>query len=379
MKVRIPRVEDFSDRLRGPETTSRVGIALGIAFGICFLTGLWSHLQYDPSGFVTIPTHPAGLYRFTQGLHIVSGTAAIPLLLVKLWSVFPKLFERPPMKMSRELVLHSLERLSIGALVGAAIFQLVSGSLNVVQWYPWDYSFRRTHYAIGWIAIGALLIHIAVKLPVIRQALTTPLDDREHGDDLSRRGLLLTTGAATGLAVLLTAGQTVPLLRKVSVFGVRTGSGPQGVPINRTARAAGADKTAADPSWQLELVYKKQSTFLTRPMLEEMAQTTVSLPIACVEGWSVGADWTGIQLRELARLAGAPPRSRMFVTSLQTRGAFGKSELPKQFVDDERTLLALKLNGETLSLDHGFPCRIIAPNRPGVLQTKWVTRLEVFG
>ena len=31
------------------------------------------------------------------------------------------------------------------------------------------------------------------------------------------------------------------------------------------------------------------------------------------------------------------------------------------------------------TLDHGFPARVIAPNRPGVLQTKWVTRLEVAG
>ncbi|MEJ7741097.1 MAG: molybdopterin-dependent oxidoreductase [Nocardioidaceae bacterium] len=29
-------------------------------------------------------------------------------------------------------------------------------------------------------------------------------------------------------------------------------------------------------------------------------------------------------------------------------------------------------------MDHGHPCRIIAPNRPGVLQTKWVGRLEVL-
>lgn len=378
MKVRIPRVEDFSDRLRGPATTSRVGTALGIAFGICFLTGIWSHLQYNPSGVVTIPTHPASLYRYTQGLHIISGTAAIPLLLVKLWSVFPKLFERPPMKMSRELILVALERFSIAALVGAAIFQLVSGALNTIQWYPWNYSFRGTHYAIGWIAIGALLIHIAVKLPIIRTALTTPLDDREHGPDLTRRGLLLTTGAAAGLTVVLTAGQSVPLLRKVSLFSVRSGKGPQDLPINRTARAAGARETAADPSWQLELVYKNQSKFFDRATLEAMSQTTVRLPMACVEGWSVDAEWTGIRLRDLAELAGAPARSRMFVTSLQTRGAFGTSELPKQFVGDGRTLLALKLNGDKLNLDHGFPARIIAPNRPGVLQTKWVTKLEVF-
>ena len=52
--------------------------------------------------------------------------------------------------------------------------------------------------------------------------------------------------------------------------------------------------------------------------------------------------------------------------------------LQGNFADDDRTLLALALNGEPLALDHGYPARIIAPNRPGVLQTKWVTRLEVL-
>jgi DMSO/TMAO reductase YedYZ molybdopterin-dependent catalytic subunit len=40
-------------------------------------------------------------------------------------------------------------------------------------------------------------------------------------------------------------------------------------------------------------------------------------------------------------------------------------------------LVALELAGETLSIDHGFPCRLIAPDRPGVLQTKWLDSLEV--
>ena len=39
--------------------------------------------------------------------------------------------------------------------------------------------------------------------------------------------------------------------------------------------------------------------------------------------------------------------------------------------------LPLRVNGEPLHEDHGAPLRLIAPNRPGVMQTKWVTRLEV--
>ena len=65
------------------------------------------------------------------------------------------------------------------------------------------------------------------------------------------------------------------------------------------------------------------------------------------------------------------------MSSLQQHGAFRVTHLPAQFADDDLTLLALGLGGEALSIDHGYPVRLIAPNRPGVLQTKWVSRLEV--
>jgi len=37
----------------------------------------------------------------------------------------------------------------------------------------------------------------------------------------------------------------------------------------------------------------------------------------------------------------------------------------------------MEIDGGALNLDHGYPCRLIAPNRPGVLQTKWVNKLVV--
>jgi DMSO/TMAO reductase YedYZ molybdopterin-dependent catalytic subunit len=40
-------------------------------------------------------------------------------------------------------------------------------------------------------------------------------------------------------------------------------------------------------------------------------------------------------------------------------------------------LLATHLNGDRLSLDHGYPLRLIAPDRSGVLQTKWLNRVEI--
>ena len=376
---RIPRPDDFESRARGTELTARVGTALGICFGICFLTGMWSHFQYSTPGWLTLSPNPTQLYRVTQGLHIISGTAAIPLLLVKLWSVFPRLFIRPP-RGGRALVVEGLERASIAALMGSTFFMLASGTLNIIGWYPWEFSFRRTHEAVAWVAIGSLLVHIGVKLPVIREALGAPIEHPDHADDPAaptRRTVMRGAFLASGLAVVLTAGQTVPWLRHLSAFSVRPGDGPQDLPVNRTAAGAGTDKTAIDPAWRLEITAGDRTVSLTRDELLAMPQSTHRLPIACVEGWSRSATWTGVPVRDLLALVGADARSDVVVRSLQTKGAFGSSRVVGNVVDDGRTLLALELNGGTLDIDHGYPARLIAPNRPGVFQTKWINRIEV--
>lgn len=381
--LRIPAEEDFDSRLRSPAVAARVGVWLGIAFGICFITGMISHFAYSADPVVPFPTRPVWGYRLTQGLHVASGTAAIPLLLVKLWSVFPRLFARPP-RDPGALLRHGLERLSIAVLVAAGIFELATGLANTAQWYPWDFHFRATHEAVGWIAIGALLIHLAVKLPVLLDVLGSGIEesgrDRPGADrpgPIGRRSLVNATLSASAVAVLASAGSTVPLLRRVSVFGVRSGDGPGGVPINKSARAADVVATALDPGYRLTVRYGETARALSLADLAALPQHTAELPIACVEGWSASGTWTGVRIRDLLDLVGAPTGSAVRVRSLQQQGPFRETTLPGNFAEDRLTLLALRLSGEPLAIDHGYPCRLIAPNRPGVLQTKWVAELEV--
>lgn len=386
LQLKAPTPDQFTSRLRSPAVAARVGLWLGVAFGVCFVTGLISHYAQLPSHPVPFPASPSWGYRLTQGVHVTTGVASIPLLLVKLWSVLPKLFESLPLRDHRRLLLNLLERGSIAVLVAASIFQLATGLLNAAQWYPWlAFSFRTAHYALAWVAIGALLVHIAVKLPVIRDVLTSDIDETTHDrpsatapGPLSRRALVRTSLAAAGVAVLATAGSAVPGLRTVSVFATRTGEGPGGVPINKSAKAAGVEESATSPDWRLEvLVGGVVVGSLRYDDLRALPQHTVELPIACVEGWSAQGTWSGVRVGDLLRAVDAPGDRDVDVTSLQQSGAFRRTTLPANFATDERTLLALDLAGEPLSLDHGFPCRLIAPNRPGVLQTKWVARLEV--
>jgi hypothetical protein len=147
---------------RSARTTVVIGRLLATAFLVCFLTGLYSHLLQEPLPGMRFPTWPA-VYAFTQGLHVSVGIAIFPLLLGKLWTVYPRLFLWPPVRSAREL----LERASIALLVSSALLEPAIGLVNTYQWYPWPFPFRQTHYALAWVIVGSLAIHIAVKLPTI--------------------------------------------------------------------------------------------------------------------------------------------------------------------------------------------------------------------
>jgi DMSO/TMAO reductase YedYZ molybdopterin-dependent catalytic subunit len=175
--------------------------------------------------------------------------------------------------------------------------------------------------------------------------------------------------------VLATAGSTVPWLSRVSVLAWRSPGGPQGLPVNRTAAAAGIQVPA---DWRLTIAWPGGTAELSLDQLAAFRQRTATLPIACVEGWSATATWTGVPVPDLLAAVGAPSRHAVRVSSLERSGLYATSVLPPAHAADPLTLLALRVNGETLNADHGRPCRIIAPSRPGVLQTKWVTRLEVL-
>jgi DMSO/TMAO reductase YedYZ molybdopterin-dependent catalytic subunit len=107
-----------------------------------------------------------------------------------------------------------------------------------------------------------------------------------------------------------------------------------------------------------------------------MPQQTYDLQIACVEGWSTTQRWTGVRLRDLAAASGIPGARALQAGSLQPRGAFRQATLGPGQIGDARSLLALRVNGAPLPIDHGFPARIIVPALPGVHCTKWVKELH---
>jgi DMSO/TMAO reductase YedYZ molybdopterin-dependent catalytic subunit len=194
---------------------------------------------------------------------------------------------------------------------------------------------------------------------------------------MSRRGALgmVAAGSLTlfGLSVGQTIGGATRSTALLAPRGQNIGTDPAEFQVNKTAADAGIGPI--DVSWRLE-VKGASSMSLSRAQLLAIPQHTARLPIACVEGWSTGEQtWTGVRLADLAAMVGAAPDTSLFVESLQRGGTFGSATLSTGQVQAPDALLALRVNGADLTIDHGFPARVVVPALPGVHNTKWVARM----
>ena len=380
--VTATRDEALAGPTHDDRTAAILGIALGITFTTCFVTGLYSHLLQHPPDWFVEPARPAGLYRVTQGVHVATGLASIPLLFAKLWSVYPRLFQWPVATGFAQ----AIERVMVVPLVCGSVFMLFSGASNIARWYPWKFFFPTGHYWVAYITFGALLAHLGAKIASTRAALRrhVPVATAAAGHqpgNLSRRGFLGAAAAASGFVTLTTVGQTFRPLRSLVLFAPRrTDIGSQGLPVNRAAAEAGVIDAASDSGFALRVSGAvRHPLTLTPHDLEHRPRHQATLPIACVEGWSANATWHGIPIRDLLDEAGIDPHQRLVVDvhSLESGGLYAQSTLDDSQARDGDTLLALEVNGQRLDLDHGYPCRLIGPGRSGVQQTKWVTELVV--
>ena len=378
----------FRSPIRGPWLTSALGSILLVLIGIVATTGFLSHAAYMPNlpGNAIVPagrdlpllfdwpTSPSWLFALNQGLHTNVGLIAIPFLLAKLWSVIPKLFAWPPVTSPAQ----AIERLSIALLVSSAVFQMATGVVNAQYWYPFKFNFVVAHYYGAIVFTASLVLHVIVKVPVIRRAY------REHGAlkplrqnlesmppeaTMSRRGLLAFAGAGAFTLLAANVGQSIGgPFRPLAFLAPRR----EDFPVNKRAASAGVTADMVGPSYQLVLRNGDRVVALSRADLLALPQHTARLPIACVEGWSTTQEWTGVRLSELAARAGAPDAGQVLVESLQPKGVLRRASLSGDQIAAEDSMLALKVNGEDLSMDHGFPARIIVPALPGVHNTKWV-------
>ncbi len=97
--------------------------------------------------------------------------------------------------------------------------------------------------------------------------------------------------------------------------------------------------------------------------------------LACEEGWSYIAQWTGVPLSHVLEAAGIQPHARYVVYFSIERGWWDSLDMADAL--HPQTFLAYGMNGGELSVGNGGPLRLRVPRQLGYKNVKFVTHLTV--
>lgn len=98
----------------------------------------------------------------------------------------------------------------------------------------------------------------------------------------------------------------------------------------------------------------------------------------CVTRWSrLGNLWEGVSTRELIRRAGGPlPEAHYVLVQGYDRG--WTTNLPLDDFLAEDSLVAIRHDGEPVSVEHGGPARLIVPRLYAWKSAKWVSGIQLI-
>jgi len=160
-----------------------------------------------------------------------------------------------------------------------------------------------------------------------------------------------------------------------------------------------------DPStWRLRVAgLVEHSLSLSLEELRRMPSRSLIVTLECAgngrsflnpqvdgEPWGLGAvstaEWAGVPLVEVLDRAGLKPAAQELVfrgadcgrVAGRTDRTYFERSLGLEEARKSQALLAYAMNGEPLPIEHGYPLRLIVPDRYGVASVKWLTAIEVL-
>lgn len=97
--------------------------------------------------------------------------------------------------------------------------------------------------------------------------------------------------------------------------------------------------------------------------------------LVCEEGWSYIAEWTGVRLSHLLKMAGIKPEARFVVYSSFEDGWWDSVDMADAL--HPQTLVSYTLNGKDLPIGNGGPLRLRVPRQLGYKSVKYLNRITV--
>jgi DMSO/TMAO reductase YedYZ molybdopterin-dependent catalytic subunit len=97
--------------------------------------------------------------------------------------------------------------------------------------------------------------------------------------------------------------------------------------------------------------------------------------IHCVTRWSrFDASFSGVHWRTIAELVRPKPSARFVVAHAEHDFT---ANVPIRFLEDENAVLATEADGEALSVEHGWPLRLVIPGKYFWKSAKWLRGIEL--
>ena len=105
---------------------------------------------------------------------------------------------------------------------------------------------------------------------------------------------------------------------------------------------------------------------------ELMSDAEITATLDCTGGWHSTQVWRGMRLADLLAAA-QPAEGAASVTMRSVTGYYRRYSMSEA----DGYVIATHVGDETLSHGHGFPARLVAPDKRGFEWVKWITEIEV--
>lgn len=330
---------------------------------VAFVTGMVSLTAGDPSQW------------FLFDIHAVVGPALVVLLVFKLRRVRRRITDRR--LWDRTTAVSILAATTAILALATGFFWVMGGDFDFLLWNALN-----VHIGLGILLLPLVLVHLRGRWRVPRRV-----------DFEGRRTALQYTALLVGGALFYRAQETANLVFDTPGKDRRfTGSKPASEPGTTGNAAFPPTSWVADnpdpispTDWQVRVdgLVAEPLTFgpesvdgaqgaESRTESGVTADSELRALLDCTSGWYTEQDWRGVRVGDLLDRAGASDDAR-YVRFVSVTGY--RWSLPVEEARD--ALLATHVGGERLSHGHGFPLRLVAPNRRGFQWVKWVVRVEV--
>ncbi|MCX8030728.1 MAG: sulfite oxidase-like oxidoreductase [Thermodesulfovibrionales bacterium] len=127
--------------------------------------------------------------------------------------------------------------------------------------------------------------------------------------------------------------------------------------------------------WQFEIKGKVKNK-IKLSFIDFIKLPTIELKsdFHCVTGWSkFDLLWKGVLFKDIVSLVQPFAEARYILISSKDGYT---TNMPLKIAMDDDVILAFQYNGKPLTLEHGYPLRLVVPKRYAYKSAKWVKEIE---